>query len=140
MTFNRIVWPLLIGAVLYIAYAAFRGTMEQLMDVQEQATKGPSIGEQILSDRDFFFEEFAQRQLVQLKVIKDDLVSVARIPEPRPALDEIRSRYGEPDRIEETKLTRGGVNEDVTIYHYGRLGLAIPKGRQDGKVFWAIVY
>ena len=48
---KRIIWPLLIGEVLYLADRVFEGTTGRLAEVQE---KGPSIEEQILSDADLF--------------------------------------------------------------------------------------
>ena len=92
--FNRIIWPLLIAAVLYLAYAAFKGTAERLIDVQNQ---GPSIEEQILSDLDFFYEEFSQRQLMRLKAAeKENLVSVDRVDEPDPGLARLLRGTGSP--------------------------------------------
>ena len=62
--------------------------------------EGPSVAEQILADPDFFFEEFAQRQLVQLKEVENkDVVSVDMVSEPRPKLGEIIARYGEPPSV-----------------------------------------
>ena len=132
---KRIIWPLLIAAVLYLAYAAFQGTAERLIDVQD---KGPSSEEQILSDLDFFYEEFSQRQLMRLKAAeKENLVSVDRIAEPRPRISEVIERYGRPDRVEETNLA--SERKDVTVYHYGWLGLATLTGQEDGPVFWLII-
>ena len=131
--FNRIVWPVLIAAVLYLAYQASKGAFDRVADLEEE---GPSVAEQILADREFFFEEFAQRQLVQLGEVEDkDVVSVDGVSEPRPKLAEIIARYGEPDRAEETKLP--SVRMDVTVYHYGRLGLATPRGQE--AVAWIVI-
>ena len=133
--FNRIIWPVLIAAVLYFSYQASKGTLERMDDLEEE---GPSIAEQILAEREFFFEEFAQRQLVQLREVEDkNVVSVDFVPEPRPKLSEIVARYGEPDDAEETKIPF--VQPDVMVYHYGRLGLATPIGRQDSGVVWLVI-
>lgn len=132
---KRIIWPLLTAGVLYLAYGAFEGTTERLADVRD---KGPSIEERVLSDADFFYEEFSQRQLMRLRTAeKEGLVSVDRVAEPRPRISEVIAQYGQPDRVEETTLV--STRESVTIYHYGRLGLAIPKSREDGAVFWLVI-
>jgi len=133
--FKRVIWPLLIAGVLYLAYAAFKGTADRLVEVQDQ---GPSIEERILSDGEFFFEEFSQRQLLRLKAAEtQSLGTVERVSEPRPKISEVIEWYGEPDRVEETELA--STREDVTIYHYGRLGLATPRSREDGAVFWLVI-
>jgi len=133
--FNRIVWPVLIAAVLYFAYQASKGAIDRMADLEEE---GPSVAEQILADREFFFEEFAQRQLVQLREAEDkDVVSADSVPEPRPKLAEIIARFGEPDDAEETTLP--SVRMDVMVYHYGRLGLATPKGQEDAAVAWLVI-
>ena len=64
--------------------------------------------------------------------------TVERVPEPRPKIRDVIEWYGEPDRIEETELAP--TREDVTIYPYGRLGLAIPRNRGDGAVFWLVIH
>ena len=133
--FKRVIWPLLIVGILYLAYAGLETTTDRLSDVQDH---GPSVEEEILSDGELFFDEFSQRLLLRLKAAETEkLGTVERVPEPGPSISEVIEWYGEPDKVEQTELT--STREQVAIYHYGRLGLATPRSREDGAVFWVLI-
>lgn len=134
---SRIAWLLIIGAVFYGGYRGVLIALEHFTVVTtEQETP---IEEQILLDTDFFFQDFGKEKAILLRTFEEgETFHIDRVAEPRPKLQELVARYGEPERVEDADLSAHGIRQEATLFYYGRLGLVSPKGQGD-KIFWVIV-
>lgn len=103
-----------------------------------------TTGDKILGDTNFFSEEYANRIRLLMKVSQKFAL---RVPsEKQPAIDEIKKKYGKPDKTVEDRLENlfpgpHGYRETldkVLVYHYGRFGFVVPKDQPEGKVVFVI--
>lgn len=134
---SRITWLIAMIAVFYGGYLGFRIALEQFT-VEITTEKETPIEEQILLDKDLFFDDFGKKKIIHLRTFDErETFHIDGVSEPRPLLQEIVARHGEPERIEETDLREHGISQKATIFYYGRLGLGSPKSQ--GKIFWVIL-
>ncbi len=136
--FGRVAWLLAIVGLVYIGFRAVQGFYIQLQ-VQQTEQEVP-IEEQILLDNKFFYPDFGKRKVVHLRTFSaGESPLLDGLSEPRPELSSIKAQHGEPDNVATEDLSPYGVHQTAVVYSYGRLGLAMPVSKKEGKIFWLLL-
>jgi hypothetical protein len=92
-----------------------------------------SRSEEILEE--YFDPELASRAIPHLR--NNDRLSLDRVIEPRPRMNNIIISEGNPESVETVDLSYVGLRRQGTIHWYGRLGLVTQVGGSE--VIWVVI-
>jgi hypothetical protein len=127
------------AALLFAAFYFGSRALERLLELSRPSQEAP-IAERILRDPEFFPEDFGRKAVSYLYEAQPrGSFLIERLSEPRPTIEAIGARYGQPETAGGADLSSYGIRGRAIAYSYGRLILAVPEGDPGGKIMWAVL-